>query len=245
MPRLDRSVQLAFTRRLCSTPEGRAHVLAQVADAESSGEGQIFDRALARVEDPELQKLIQKHRADEIRHEELLRERLRRTGIALTTPPELRIIDRLDHEVGGLLDKPIAGGRGVMEAYLLLQVLEERAVSSYPIIQRALLPHDPGSAATFEVILDDERRHLKYCRAISQRYAPSEAILQETLARYRAAEARAFRANQLANGRYVLAHGLMGKGLRALPWRAAIALGSVRRPALTEFARAPLQQAAA
>src|SRR5450432_3421951 len=111
MPRIDQSIQLAFTRRLCSTPEGRAHVLAQVADAESSGEGQIFDRALARVDDPELQKLIQKHRADEVRHEELLRERLARTGINVSTPPELRIIDRLDHEVGGLLERPITSGR--------------------------------------------------------------------------------------------------------------------------------------
>jgi rubrerythrin len=242
---LEQAVQLAFTRRLCRTPEGRAHVLAQVADAESSSEGQIFERALGRVDDPELRKLIEKHRADEIRHEALFRERLSRTGIDAKTPAELRIIDRLDSAVGGVLDRPIDSGRRVMEAYLLLQVLEERAVSSYPIMRRALQPHDPGSATTFEVVLADEERHLKYCRAIARRYAPSDEERQNTLTRFRAAEARAFRDNQLANARHVFARGLMGGALASLPWRAAVALSKLRAPRLTRFARERMELAQA
>jgi rubrerythrin len=235
MAALDQAVQLAFTRRLCSTNEGRAHVLALVADAESAGEGQIFDRALSRVEDEDLQRLIRKHRADEVRHGELLRERLARTGIAAHAPPELRLLDRLDRAVGGLLDRPIDGARGVMDAYLLLQVVEERALFSYPIIVEALRPHDPGSAATFEVVLDDEQRHLKYCHAISRRYAPSEEARLSTLARFRSAEARAFKDNQLANADYVIARGWMGRGLAGLGWRAAVAAAKLR-PAMAAAA---------
>src|SRR5438105_4021049 len=71
---IEARIQSAFTRRLCSTPQGRAHVLATVAEAEASGESIVFERALARVDDPELQKLIEKHRADELRHERLFRD---------------------------------------------------------------------------------------------------------------------------------------------------------------------------
>ncbi|HZS42288.1 MAG TPA: hypothetical protein VFF06_35905, partial [Polyangia bacterium] len=64
---------LRFTKRLLATPEGRAHVLNQIADAESNGENQVFEHILAHVDDPQLRKLIEKHQADEIRHEKLFR----------------------------------------------------------------------------------------------------------------------------------------------------------------------------
>ena len=241
---LERKLQLAFTKRLVSTAEGRAHLLAQVADAESSGESVIFERALAQVSDPELQQLIKKHRADELRHEALFRGRLARTGIDATTPPELRMIDRLDSAVGGLLSRPIEDARGVMEAYLLLQVIEERAVSQFPLIIAALQPVDEGSATTFQAVLADEERHLKYCQAIARRYAPSDEERERVLLRFRTAEADAFRENQLANATYVLARGFMGGPLASLPWRIALAIGKRRAPKLTEFARPPIHAAA-
>ena len=55
-------LNLSYLRRLLSTSAGRAHVLAQMADAEASGEARVFDAALARVQDPELQRLIGKLR---------------------------------------------------------------------------------------------------------------------------------------------------------------------------------------
>ena len=237
---LDARLQLAFTRRLVSTKEGRAHVLATVADAESSGEAQIFDRALARVDDPELQTLIKKHRADELRHEQLFRDRLAKTGATAAVPPELRIIDRLNAAVGGLLDQPIADDRGVMRAYLLLQVIEERAALQFPVMAEALRPVDPGSSATFEAVLADERRHLKYCQAIARRYAPSEAERAATLTEYRRIEARAFKDNQLATGAHVISSGLMGRGPAALAWRVLLSLSARREPQPTSYAQTDL-----
>ena len=242
---LDARLQLAFTQRLVSTPEGRAHVLATVADAESSGEAQIFDRALAHVDDPELQTLIKKHRADELRHEQLFRDRLARTGIQVTVPPELRIIDRLNAAVGGLLDQPITDGRGVMRAYLLLQVIEERATLQFPVMAEALRPVDPGSAAVFEAVLADERRHLKYCQAIARRYAPGEAERAATLLEYRQKEARAFKDNQLVTGAHVISSGLMGRGPAALAWRFLLSLAGLREAPMTSYAQTELQPAGA
>src|SRR5258706_2576497 len=116
-------LNLAFMRRLIRTPSGRAHVLSQVADAEGSGgEGRIFDNALSRVEDPELRRMIEKHRDDETRHEQLFLACLARTCVEPEViPEELKLIGRLDHAMGGVLDRPIVSARGVMEAYLLLQ----------------------------------------------------------------------------------------------------------------------------
>ena len=242
---LDARLQLAFTQRLVSTPEGRAHVLAAVAEAESSGEAQIFDRALAHVDDPELQTLIKKHRADELRHEQLFRERLAKTGLNPRVPPELRIIDRLNAAVGGLLDQPITDARGVMRAYLLLQVIEERATLQFPVMAEALRPVDPGSATTFEAVLADEKRHLKYCQAIARRYAPGEAERAATLAEYRQIEARAFKDNQLATGAHVIASGLMGHGPASVAWRFLLSLSSLRGPQPTAFMQTDLQPAPA
>ena len=244
MATLDARLQLAFTSRLVATPEGRAHVLATVADAESSGEAVIFDRALGQVDDPELQALIRKHRADELRHEQLFRDRLAKTGVAATVPPELRIIDRLDRAVGGLLGQPIVDARGVMRAYLLLQVIEERATTQFPVMAEALRPVDPGAAATFDVVLADEQRHLKYCQAIAQRYAPSEEERVATLREFRQAEAEVFKENQIASGAYVLDRGLMGRGAQVWGWRLLLGLAARRdKLPFTSFADADAKPA--
>ena len=73
---LIQSLNLRYMKKLFSSPEGRAHVLAQAADGEASGESAIFENALALVDDPELQRVIQKHRSDEQRHEQIFRARL-------------------------------------------------------------------------------------------------------------------------------------------------------------------------
>jgi len=233
-------MNLAFTRRLVRSPEGRAHLLSQLAEAESSGEARIFDQALARVDDPELARMIEKHRADELRHEALFRDRLARTGATAEVPRELRLIDRIDAALGGFLARPIASAHGVMEAYVLLQVVEERAVTQMPLLAQALREVDPGSAATLDAVLADEERHLKYCRAISRRYAAGEEELAAALAGFREVEARAFRENQIANGAWVIDHGLMGRGAGSLPWRLLLAAArSLPDLPLTPFAAGP------
>src|SRR4051812_26664925 len=120
-------LNLRYMKHLFSTPEGRAHVLAQAADSESSGEAAIFEQTLKRAEDPDLQRLIGRHRDDELRHEQLFRSRIRAQGVPEPeVPEELKLIGRIDRKLGGILGRPITGPRGVLEAYSLLQALEER-----------------------------------------------------------------------------------------------------------------------
>jgi rubrerythrin len=204
---------LRFTRRLLSSPEGRAHVLNQIADAESNGENQVFEHVLKHVDDPALRKMIEKHQADEIRHEQLFRACLARTGVDPgPVPPHLKLIDRLDRAIGGFFAVPIEDDRGVMEAYLMLQVVEERAVSQFKIFERAFREIDPETADTFLAVAKDEERHLKYCHAISKRYAPDEATLKEVLDKFRRLEAQAFADNSRANMQHTFARGYFPGG---------------------------------
>lgn len=233
---------LAFMRELVNTPEGRKHVLSQVADAEHSGEARVFDAMLAWVDrekaDAQLARTIEKHRDDEIRHEALFRACIARQGGApMNTPPELRIMDRLDPAVGGFLERTVEDGRGIMEAYLILQVLEERAVSQFPLFVTAFAAVDPATAKVFEEVAKDEERHLLYCHAIARRYAPDEATLVSTLARFRVKEAEVFRDNQKANFGYVLANGYIAGRFTRVMWRAIDGVaGAVAGLPFTKFA---------
>ena len=207
-----------YLRKLVSTPAGRAHVLAQTADGEASGEARIFEEVLARARDPELGKLVSRHRDDELRHERLFRERLAATGIeGPELPDALRFVEQLNRALGGILDRPIHDERGVLDAYCLLQVLEERAVQSFGMFVDAFGAVDPPTARVFAEVLEDERRHLKYCVAVAKRYAASEEQRLEVLAAMREVEARVFQENQLRNMEHTLRRGFMGG--QTLFWR--------------------------
>src|SRR3954470_15027705 len=167
-------LNLSYMQRLFSHPEGRAHVLAQAADGESSGESAIFTNLIAHCDDPELNRVIHKHREDELRHEQLFRARLAAQDAPYELPETLRLVKRIDRKAGGVIDKPIRTDRDVLEAYAFLQALEERAVFSFGLFITAMKPFDPVSADVFNEILQDEKRHLKYCVAVSKKYAKSE-----------------------------------------------------------------------
>jgi len=205
---------LRFTKRLLATPEGRAHVLNQIADAESNGENKVFEHVLEHVDDPALRRMIEKHQADEIRHEQMFRACLERTGVDPgPVPAHLKLIDRLDRAVGGFFAVPIDGPRGVMEAYVMLQVVEERAVSQFKIFEQAFRDAgDHETADTFVAVAKDEERHLKYCHAISKRYAPDEATRLETLDQYRRLEAQCFADNSRANMEHTFGRGYFQGG---------------------------------
>src|SRR5688572_9750926 len=161
---LNETLRRRYMTRLLQNPRGRAHVLTQLADAEASGEGAVFDRLLSHVDDPKLQKMIRRHAADEIRHAEMFRSCLPRTGVAAAeVPAELRLIDRLDAATGHLLDRGIRGPEDIMEAYLLLQVIEERAITQFRFFEEIFREIDPETADVIAAIAKDEERHLKYC----------------------------------------------------------------------------------
>src|SRR5438105_14323556 len=108
-------LNLRYLRQLFRTPEGRAHVLAQAMDGEASGESAIFDRLLARVDDPELHRVIGRHREDELRHEKMFRARLEAQGAKWELPEELRLVPRIDREAGYVMARPIRADRDVLE----------------------------------------------------------------------------------------------------------------------------------
>jgi hypothetical protein len=185
-----------FLSDLLASPLGRAYVMSQAAAAESSDETVIFDRLLPLVNDPQLQKAIATHKADEERHAELFLQCAARQGVGtLEIPTHLQLLPLIKQEVGNF-DAEINTDEDVMNAYLVLQVIEERAVEQFTMISGVLKKHDPTSALVIEGIMRDEERHLRYCAAISKRYAPSDALLQQRLDQYRNAEGRAFQKQQ-------------------------------------------------
>ncbi len=190
---LQEKIRRTLVNKLIATAEGRAHILNILADAEANGENRVFEQLLARIDDPDLQKFVRKHQADEVRHAEMFYSCVRRTGFEpKPVPPELQLISRIDKAVGGFLNRAIETDLDVMRAYLVLQVIEERALSEFSIFEAAFRPIDPETAEVFVAIGADEERHLKYCHAVARRYAPDEATHRATLAELRQIEAGEF-----------------------------------------------------
>lgn len=199
-----------FLTRLVANRRGRAFLLSFMADAEEADEAGVFPALLERVDDPQLNKLVKKHMDDEARHAELLRSRVRALGIGTpVVPRELSIVHRIDGMLGGMGEMFVAKERSIMDAYVLLEVVEDRAVEQFPKIADALEPVDPESAAAVRSIWKDENRHVLYARAINKRYAPDADTLARTLAKVRAIEQRAFDDNGAAFLKHALAENLL------------------------------------
>jgi rubrerythrin len=210
-----------FTRDLLASALGRAYVLTQAALAESSDESAIFDRLIPAVQDPQLQKAIATHKADEERHAKMFEECARRQGVApIEIPAHLQLLPLIKEEIGGF-GGPIETDEDIMNTYLMLQVIEERAVEQFSLLQVSMKIFDPETAAVIEEIMHDEERHLKYCAAITKRYAKSPEALAAGLKKYRDAEARAFRKQQQLTSVQLLSMPVMPKYKQWI-WRTVI-----------------------
>jgi hypothetical protein len=191
--------------------------------------------------------MIEKHRADEIRHGQLFRSAAARTGIVPgPVPKEIQILEQLDRRLG-FLGKPVTDDAGVMQAYLILQVLEERAVCQFSLLEIAFREVDLETAAIFGDVAQDERRHLKYCVAISRRYAPDESTRLTALENLRREEAEAYREVSRAFVQHAVSLSLLGPPRRSWGWRALSAASQwlVKEPPFTTFGRLHLETAAA
>jgi rubrerythrin len=211
-----------FVRGLLSTRAGRAHLLNQVADAEATDEGAIFERLLTYVDDPKLRQMISRHQADELRHAELFRGCLERQGYSpKPVPSELKLLDRIDALSDRVMKQPVKTDRDVMVSYILLLVIEERALSQFAQFIPAFDAVDPQTANVFREVARDEARHLRYCHAISRRYAPGETTWRTNLDHFRSVEAKAFAFNSKANMAYVFEHDLHpASRLEQMGWKA-------------------------
>jgi rubrerythrin len=215
-PYLDSTTQTLteeFFSRLVSSPRGRAFHLRLMTDHEEADEGLVFDSLLARIDDPSLHKMVERHSTDEKRHARMLRECAERTGAPPEpVPEELRVVHRMERKIGFGEAFFVTHQMGVMEAYVLLGVLEERAVQQYPVYARAVAHVDPASAAAIASIARDEQRHVLYSRAISRRYAPDARTLGQVVDRFRRAEEIAFAEYNQAYWRIAAELGLVATG---------------------------------
>jgi rubrerythrin len=225
-----------FLTKLLTSPRGRAFMLRYLQSTEEADEKAVFDMLLSRVDDPELHRLVKIHVADEERHAGIFQRAVARVveteGLDAEPgeiPQNLRIVARLDERLGGYADGFVSGRLGVMEAYVLLLVLEERAVREWPTVAAILRDIDPEAAADVERVIRDEQRHVKYARAISRRYAPDEATLERTIARVRAAEEASYQENVIAVTRYAVDNDLMAVGpVERLFWKGIVAAGELQ-----------------
>lgn len=217
--RLKERVFSRYLHLLLAGERGRIFVLTQAGDSEASDETAIFDLLLEQVDDQELHRMITRHKADELRHAEMFHDRAARIGAPVAPlPDELMFIRRMDRALGGFLDGKVAGPEGVMKAYLLLQVIEERAVTQFGLLVPVMRIYDPESAEVIAAVVRDEERHIKYCRAISRRYAPDPVTLARALQRMREIELDCFAQHSRANLRYTLDKEL----IEARPWQYAL-----------------------
>ncbi len=222
------------TTHMADSPEGRAFLLYQLAEAEGGGGGElmIFDHLLKYVDDEKLAKLITIHKEDEERHEAMYLEAADRQGVEiLKRPVEMSLLHRLDRKLG-FFNEDVTEDIQVMKAYVLLQVIEERATTQFGQLRRVFTKvGDPATARMIGGIEADEARHLKYCVAIAKRYAPDEQTRLETLAEYRRLEAEAFFEDGRATLAFALEHGIIRSPLRRLFWSALQAIGRLRTTA--------------
>jgi rubrerythrin len=200
-------VGTAFLTRLMESAEGRAHMLSVSVDAEEGDESGIFDQVANLVEDPELRRIVERHRDDEVRHARLFRECLARLGEDKRhIADEIRVI----RQVGARTDRPEGTVRNVddiVDVYALLLAIEERGVEQFPRVADAFEPHDPETASVYRRVARDERGHVRYCQRIGRHYASSDEEWDAAVARARVMEEDAFVAVGLANLTYCAEQG--------------------------------------
>ncbi|HEX8795556.1 MAG TPA: hypothetical protein VF765_31620 [Polyangiaceae bacterium] len=215
---LEMSIGRSFTRSLVSHPAGRAHVLSLMVAAEEGDEAGVFDQLARKADDPELEKLVRRHKEDEARHASLYRACLARNGLEFQpVPDDLMIIRQVGREAGGAFAAGLHTGTAdgivsredVMNTYALLLAIEERGVQRFPLIGaefRRIGDHE--TADTFDRVTEDECRHTLYCRAIGRRYATDDASWERAVAKYRAVEERAFKRVGFATMAHAIKKGL-------------------------------------
>ena len=225
---LRETVSRTFLGSLLASPQGRAYALVQAAIAEGTDEGAVFEHVATRVADGELQRMVKKHAEDEERHAALFFGCADRQGVGRPEiPKELRVLELLDARIG-VFGRPVATDEDVMMSYLVLQVIEERAIEQFATMEPVMRRYDSRTADVLAGIGKDEERHLLYCRAITKRYAPNEAVREQKLAALREAEAHAFREHQQNGIAYIMGRADLLTPAARLFWRAALDLLSRR-----------------
>jgi rubrerythrin len=176
-------------------------MLSVSVDAEEGDESGIFDQLADVVDDPELRRIVVRHRDDEVRHAGLYRDCLQRNGFdKQELPAELGVI----WQVAARSDRDgsVATLADVVTTYALLLAIEERGVFQFPRIADAFEPYDPETAAVYRRVTRDERGHVRYCQRIGRHYAGDDETWNAAVAQARRIEDDAFTRAGLANVNY-------------------------------------------
>lgn len=177
--RLEIALNRRYTAKVVRDADALAFFLSVSADAESNGEGQVFERTqawLSKSGHEKLAKVVATHAADEVRHEKMMRADLAKIGrTAVDFPASLRIVDTLGVKAGNLWERPMDDPEDIAKAYLLLYAVERRATERFWFMVDALEGVQPEIAASFREIAKDERSHLHYCVAVSRAAMPDDA----------------------------------------------------------------------
>ena len=205
----------AFLRALLTTPAGREYLLSIAVDAEEGDEAGLFDQIADAVDVPELRRVVETHRDDEVRHAKLYRKCLERNGYTKRDlPDELGFIHQLGN--GAARTTPqLRTAEDIMWFYALLHAVEERGVERFPLIADAFERHDPETADTYRRVTRDERGHVRYCQRIGRHYAGSDEAWERALAGARQIEAAAFARTTQAQLTYCVEQGLVDRDLLA------------------------------
>jgi rubrerythrin len=232
---LDGTVDRIVRRQIVRQDGARAFALSAYADAESSGEGQVFERALRRAKDPKVARMIRRHEADEVRHAAMFTTRREELGLPKhTIPARLKMVECLGDTAGGIWDLEMDKDADVVQVYQLLFVVEERALAEFSRAEAAFREAgDKGTADLFAAVALDETRHLAYCRAVGSHYEASPGEFEAGLDAMRAHEAKEYGAQSRAFTQHLLDQGLLKlSGLSA--WLVPLLLGvsrALRTPA--------------
>ena len=241
---LDRTLDGFVRREIMRQPLAKAFNLSAYAEAEAGDEGLVFERALKRASDPQVEKMIRLHDADEQRHARMFEERREELELPrFPIPRRLRTIERLSELAGGVLDRPMTSDEDVVAAYQLLFVVEERATLEFSRAIVALeATGDEETAEVFRQIAQDEVRHLAYCKAVGRKYEASPGAFEEGLETFRQLEAESYKRQAEATVDHMIEVGaLQLRGARGLVIRAILAVGRglrIPRPAQVLLAAA-------
>lgn len=161
--------QRSCQSRVLRDPAARAFILSAYATGESRGEGLFFEHLRELPLSERDRRLVDRHQADEIRHERLLNECLERMGVERQPLPEwLDYVEAVSAEARFPVHDPPRDARGVARGYLMLRAVERRQVERLTMLGDGIEPFDPHAAATVRRIAMDERGHIRVCEVIAR-----------------------------------------------------------------------------
>jgi len=194
VPRVTSKLTNRYLRLIVNDNDALRFLLKLSADAESNGEGLVFERVRDFVPD-EYKEKVDRHASDEIRHEQIFSDAYKsiNSNIDEEIPQDLRLIDRVSTATGNILSREVHSISDVGVAYLFLLAIERRAYEQIGLIEEALQAKYPDIANIVTTIREDEFGHIKFCKKISQIAIPNDDIRQVLEDEIAKSEAEAFR----------------------------------------------------